>query len=185
MGGADGGAAVVAGAVVMVVVLLTLFPGLVRDPNSKARTQANQTLEIEFYYTDGDLFAWLPGKVRPPDENVLEAKYTISWDANGFRVPAMIADHYPIVVFGDSFTEGPNVAMPYPDKIAETLGVPVQNLGYRAYGPQENAAVALGQRSSSLRANNTGSAASASPFTAQRGCAARNAAAVTSSGAMA
>ncbi len=122
---------------------LTLFPNLLPYNESAAReAMAEQTIDVEFYYSDGDLFAWMPNRVRPPAENALVAQYTVSWDANGFRVPAMVAETYPIAALGDSFTEGPNVEFPWPDMVAENLGVPVRNYGYRAYGPQENGDIA-------------------------------------------
>lgn len=128
-------------AIVLVIGMLTLFPNLL--PNEAGREQfADEQLEIEFYYSDGDLFAWLPGRVRPPEDNDLVAQYSLAWDADGFRVPAMPADSYPIVALGDSFTEGPNVPLPWPDVVAQEMGIPVYNYGYRAYGPQENAQVA-------------------------------------------
>ena len=70
------------------------------------------------------------------------ASFVIDWDENGFRVPAMTADTYPIAVFGDSYTEGFNVARPWADGLANNLDVPVYNYGYRGYGPQEVATTA-------------------------------------------
>lgn len=128
-------------ATVLVVGILALFPNLL--PSEGGREQfAGEQLEVEFYYSDGDLFAWLPGKVRPPEENALVAQYSLAWDADGFRVPAVAAESYPIVALGDSFTEGPNVPLPWPDVVAQEIGIPVYNYGYRAYGPQENAQIA-------------------------------------------
>ncbi|MCA9915112.1 MAG: hypothetical protein KC496_17275 [Anaerolineae bacterium] len=127
----------------LVIGVLYVFPDLLPYNQSIAReAMAEQTIDVEFYSSDGDLFAWMPNRVRPPDHNDLLATYTVSWDADGFRVPAMVAESYPIVALGDSFTEGPNVATPWPDGVAQILGVPVRNYGYRAYGPQENADVA-------------------------------------------
>jgi hypothetical protein len=45
-------------------------------------------------------------------------------------------------VFGDSFTEGFNVPLPYPDLLAARLGKATRNYGYRAYGPLEVARAA-------------------------------------------
>ncbi len=94
-------------------------------------------LDVEFRASSGDLFAWMPGLIRPPKEDTLLAKYLLAWDTDGFREPARQAGHYPIAAFGDSFTEGPNVELPWPDRLAETLQVPVRNFGYRGYGPLE------------------------------------------------
>ena len=38
---------------------------------------------------------------------------------------------------GDSFTEGTTVAEPWADLLAKELNVPVENFGYRGYGPLE------------------------------------------------
>lgn len=132
----------IAFAFLMVAVVLTLFPGLVGANDPIERTSAGTTIDVEFRYNDGDLFAWMPGRIRPVEDNAIIAAYTIAWDDEGFRIPAMQADHYPIIVFGDSFTEGPNVGMPWPDLLATELDVPVRNYGYRAYGPREIAITA-------------------------------------------
>ncbi len=82
---------------------------------------------------DGDTFRHQPGQVRPPAENrVLEDLYRQS-DANGFRLPAMTADFYPIIAIGDSFTDGGQI--PWVDVLASRLNIPVQNLGWSGFGP--------------------------------------------------
>lgn len=129
-------------AFVMVLLLLTLFPNLVGNNDPLARTDAGRTLDVEFRLTDGDYFFHQQGRIRPPVEDTLLATYTLTWDENGFRIPAMQADSYPIAAFGDSFTEGTTVAVPWVDLLAEELGVPVENFGYRGYGPLEIAATA-------------------------------------------
>ncbi|MCU0497541.1 MAG: hypothetical protein MUF87_09345 [Anaerolineae bacterium] len=118
--------------------LLMALPDLVFETTDYyQRTSANQTLRIQFRPRDGDLFPALPGRIRPPEQNDPLTDFTIRWDADSFRIPALTSDHYPIAVFGDSFTEGYNVATPYADRIAEALALPVRNYGYRAYGPVE------------------------------------------------
>lgn len=124
-------------AVVLVTLLLVLFPGLLPGANKAARQYASTTIEAEYYTSDGDMFFWLKGSVRPPETNDLLAKFTLSWDEDSFRVPAVTADHYPIAVLGDSFAEGANAAAPFPDVMAANLNVPVKNYGYRSYGPLE------------------------------------------------
>ena len=124
------------GLVLAVAVLLLLVDTIITvDPAS--REYAGQTLSIQFREHDGDMFWVLPGQVRPPEGNQLLTEYTITWDEDGFRVPHMLADHYPIAVYGDSFTEGANVAMPWTDLLAQNLDLPVRNYGYRGYGPFE------------------------------------------------
>lgn len=123
-------------AIAMVLLLLYLFPSLVgNDP--LARNEAGTSLDVEFRLTDGDYFFYQQGRIRPPEDDQLLATYTLVWDENGFRVPAMQAEHYPIAAFGDSFTEGTTVAMPWTDILATELDVPVENFGYRGYGPLE------------------------------------------------
>lgn len=129
-------------AFVMVLILLSLFPNLVGNDDPLARSEAGTTLDVEFRLTDGDYFFHQQGRIRPPEEDTLLATYTLRWDENGFRVPAMQADSYPIAAFGDSFTEGTTVAMPWADLLAQELNVPVENFGYRGYGPLEIASTA-------------------------------------------
>lgn len=127
-------------ALIVLIVVLKLFPNLVRATNPEQRTAAGTTIQIQFRPMDGDLFAALPGKIRPPENNEPMTDFSLTWDADSFRVPAQPAETYPIAVFGDSFTEGYNVPLPYPDKLAELLNTPVRNYGYRGYGPRETAA---------------------------------------------
>lgn len=125
-------------AIGLVLLVLYLFPSLTgADDNPLARAEAGQTLPVEFWLTDGDYFFHQQGRIRPPEEDILLDSYTITWDENGFRVPAMQAEQYPIVAFGDSFTEGTTVAQPWVDLLASELDTPVENLGYRGYGPKE------------------------------------------------
>src|SRR5688572_25625334 len=84
-----------------------LFPDLIptrlRDPLDQR--ESNKTLHVRFMENQGDLFIAMPGNIRPPEDPQLLAEFDIRWDDNGFRVPAMSADEYPILVLGDSFTE--------------------------------------------------------------------------------
>lgn len=130
-------------ALVLLQVMVRLVPTMLPESaSSPVRHYAGQSLEVAYYMTDGDLFSWLPGRIRPPQENVLLGRYTIAWDDDGFRVPALVAEHYPIAVIGDSFTEGANVPVPWPDVLAAELNIPVQNYGYHGYGPHHYAAIA-------------------------------------------
>ena len=126
-------------ALISMLVMVNLFPQLLptslRDPLDQ-RTR-NETRHIVFTEDQGDIFIIMAGSVRPIENPQVLAEYDIAWDAEGFRVPAMQADHYPIIAIGDSFTEGYNVAAPWTDALAANLNTPVQNLGYRGYGPIE------------------------------------------------
>ena len=125
----------------MIVVLLSLFPQLL--PGDE-RNYAGLTMDVEFRLSDGDLFFHMPDDIKPipPEEDIVLSAHTISWDDDGFRVPALEAENYSIVALGDSFTEGANVAVPWPDALAANLETPVQNYGFSGYGPYENAATA-------------------------------------------
>ncbi len=128
-------------AIGLLVLLLTLFPGLIPGFDFDERKYAGVTLEVQFRVMDGDMFAEA-GRVRPVEDNAVLEAFTIAWDNDGFRVPARLAENYPIAILGDSFTEGANVPRPYADVLAEMLDTPVQNLGYRNYGPSEIARTA-------------------------------------------
>lgn len=128
---------------VIATAVLMLFPKAIFGTTSYyERRFASQSLEVVFRSSDGDLFAALPGSIRPPREDLILQNFTLSWDSDGFRQPATSAPAYPIAVFGDSFTEGFNVPAPYSDRLAHLLNVPVRNFGYRAYGPVEVAQAA-------------------------------------------
>ncbi len=122
---------------------LMLFPErLIGPTNWLSRSTGSQTLEVFWKPSDGDIFAALPGQVRPPPDDSPYAAFEIAWDADGFRKEAASHAAHPVAVFGDSFTEGFNVQFPYADRLAGLLGVGVQNYGYRAYGPVEVAETA-------------------------------------------
>lgn len=120
--------------------LVALFPGLL--PSERP---TNQTIEVRYTETDGDLFFHLPGEVRPPPgEPALISAHTLHTDQNGFRIPAMQAPRYadyPIVALGDSFTDAWMVAAPWTDVLAAALETPVLNLAFRGYGTLEEAEV--------------------------------------------
>ena len=88
---------------------------------------------------DGDTFRHQPGMVRPPAENrILEDRIHFD-DADGFRRPVWVADDYPIIAVGDSFTDGGQVA--WTDTLATLLNSPVRNMGWSGYGPLEYAEI--------------------------------------------
>lgn len=90
-----------------------------------------------FVFTDldGDTFRHQPGFVRPPAQNRTLEDFILRYDSDGFRLPKKTADHYPILVLGDSFTEGGQTN--WVDVLAATLDTPVRNLGWRGFGPLE------------------------------------------------
>ncbi len=95
---------------------------------------------VTFTVSQGDIFLNYASWIAPPtNPDEIIATYPINWDADGFRVPAVQADHYPIIAIGDSYTEAPNAARPWPDVLAEASGIAVRNLAYRGFGPVDEA----------------------------------------------
>jgi len=108
-------------AAMLVGVLLLLFPHL--RPGGE---------RFIFRERDGDTFRHQPGFVRPPTGNIVLEDFMRRKDADGFRLPRMTADFYPIIALGDSYTEGGQV--PWVDVLAAALQTPVRNLGWRGLG---------------------------------------------------
>ncbi len=97
---------------------------------------------IKFYVGMGDLFIAQPNTIAPPDDpNAVLDEYVLTWDEDGFRLPQNPAETYPIIALGDSFTEAPNVGTPWTDILADKSGLAVRNMGFRGYGPVEQAIV--------------------------------------------
>ena len=129
----------VLGAFLLLRLIFTLFPHLSLEGHA---------LFVQFrtggeHYTlttyDGDTFQHQPGLVRPPAENEILEDYLRYYDEAGFRLPEKRADFYPIIALGDSFTEGGTVS--WIDVTAEQLDTPVRNLGWRGFGPVEEALI--------------------------------------------
>jgi GDSL-like Lipase/Acylhydrolase family len=117
---------------------LRLFPDL--RPDARARSVDLGT--VKFTAGIGDLFIHRAGKIAPPpDPYAVLSEHRLQWDADGFRVPALTAERYPILALGDSYTEAANAALPWPDVLAQAGGQPVRNLGFRGYGPAEEARI--------------------------------------------
>ncbi len=111
----------------MIALLLAIFPRI--NPNNITFTVGMG--DILFYQT-----AWLP----PLDNaNEVLSVHPIQWSADGFRVPRLTADSYTIIALGDSYTESANAAAPWPDVLAEESETPVLNLGFRGFGPLDEA----------------------------------------------
>lgn len=122
---------------------LMLLPEQLIGPTRWAtRTTGNQTMHVTWRPSNGDVYAALPGQVRPPTDDSPYVSFDIAWDEHGFRKEAIAQETHPVAIFGDSFTEGFNVKYPFSDRLAELIGVGVKNYGYRAYGPVEVAEVA-------------------------------------------
>lgn len=113
----------------IIALLLRVFPDL-----------APGGTRFVFTELDGDTFRFQPGQVRPPAENRVLEDVTRYDDADGFRLPAQPSDDYRIAALGDSFTDGGE--RPWPDVLADSVDLPVRNLGYSGFGPLEYARVA-------------------------------------------
>jgi len=115
-----------------------LFPNLIPD----GRARAVDLGKVKFTVGIGDLFVYRNGVIAPPPNpyDVL-SEHTLKWDDDGFRVPAKPADHYDIIALGDSYTEAANTALPWSDVLAQQIGQPVRNMGFRGYGPVEESIV--------------------------------------------
>jgi len=97
---------------------------------------------IKFYVGMGDLFIAQPNTIAPPnDPNAVLDEYVLAWDEDGFRLSQNPSDDYRILALGDSFTEAPNVGTPWTDILASQSGLSVRNMGFRGYGPVEEALV--------------------------------------------
>lgn len=121
---------------------IQLFPDLLpANLRSDPLDQRTPNEERRFIFTDymGDTFYNPPGMVRPPEENRVLEDFILRYDSDGFRLPRMTAEHYPIIALGDSFTEGGQV--PWVDVLAETLNIPVRNLGWRGLGTLDQARI--------------------------------------------
>jgi hypothetical protein len=133
-------ALVAVGIAVAIGIVRLIAPFVIRHGNER---YANLNLgEVEYTIGAGDLFLVQPDSIAPPQKpyEVL-SRHWLGWDEDGFRVPAIPADSYSIIALGDSYTEATNVAFPWTDMLARELNTPVRNLGFRGYGPQEEALV--------------------------------------------
>jgi hypothetical protein len=129
-----GGVALAAGIIVLAAPVLL--------PEGNARMANVDMGEVTFTVGMGDLFIAQSGSIEPPpNPEAILSQHSLAWTEDGFRVPAWIADIYPVVALGDSYTEATNVAMPWPDVLAQAYQQPVKNLGFRGYGPQEEARI--------------------------------------------
>lgn len=131
-------------AIMLISILITvgaialLFPDLFN--HAVAMIAPAET--IKFYVGMGDLFIAQPNTIAPPDDpNAVLDEYVLTWDEDGFRLPKNPADDYKILALGDSFTEAPNVGTPWTDILAEKSELSVRNMGFRGYGPVEQAIV--------------------------------------------
>ncbi|NWF68875.1 MAG: hypothetical protein HXY40_07305 [Chloroflexi bacterium] len=112
---------------------LLLFPQLRPDPNRQI---------VRFTVGIGDMFFNRPGLIAPPpNPNDILSEHVVRYDADGFRMPERAAERYDIIALGDSFTEATNAARPWPDVLVAASGLSVRNLGFRGYGPVQEARV--------------------------------------------
>ncbi|MFN8418489.1 MAG: GDSL-type esterase/lipase family protein [Anaerolineae bacterium] len=119
-------------------VMFRLFPSL----RASDRANSVDMGVVQFTAGIGDMFIHRPGKIAPPaDPYAVLSEHHLQWDADGFRVPATPAPDYPVITLGDSYTEAANVSLPWADVLAKDSGLAVRNLGFRGYGPAEEARI--------------------------------------------
>jgi hypothetical protein len=123
--------------------MMRAFPNLVpaevrvNPPARRVRAFLDETYDLR--QSDGDLFHHMRGKIAPltPDQDQVVARVRMITDANGFRNTPPQKATYHIVALGDSFTRASGVASPWSQKLAESTGLDVLNLGDVAFGPQD------------------------------------------------
>ncbi len=100
---------------------------------------------VIFRVKHGDIFFHHPQWMAVPEnyEEMLSI-HRVTYDEDGFRVPEHTASDYDVLALGDSFTEAMNAPRPWTDTLAAASGLTVRNLGYRGFGPVEEAYI-LGQ----------------------------------------
>ena len=121
-------------------IVVAVAPLLLTDGTER---QENVNMgEIDFLVGMGDMWVAASGEIAPPeDPYAVLSTHALQWDEDGFRVPAQSYESYEIFALGDSITEAVQVGMPWPDVLAAETGRSVRNLGYRGYGPVEEAEV--------------------------------------------
>lgn len=133
----------VASALGLMELLLRTFPNWVprevrvSPPVRRVQAFVDQTYEIRL--SDGDLYYWMKGKIAPlsPEADRVVAQVHMTTDAHGFRNALPEQSRYDVVALGDSFTRASGVAAPWPQKLAESAGIEVLNLGEVGAGPQQ------------------------------------------------
>ena len=90
---------------------------------------------VVFRSGNGDILFWQSEFVEPLDnpEEILSV-HRIRIGEDGFRLPEKPSEQYDVVVLGDSYTEGANVARPWSDIFASDSDLATRNLGVRGYG---------------------------------------------------
>jgi len=126
----------------LIAVFPRVLPRFLRPDPYTQRSPRPDDIEVVYTAGDGDLFVAQPGSVAPPpDPEEVLTQFGLSFDEDGFRRPIVEADSYSIVTLGDSFTDDGHQPVPWPDVLADELNVPVRNLGFQGYGPEDYAAV--------------------------------------------
>lgn len=123
--------------------MMRAFPNLVpaevrvNPPARRVKAFLDETYDLR--QSEGDLFHYMRGKITPPtpDQDQVVAHVRMITDANGFRNTPPEKAMYHIVALGDSFTRASGVEFPWSQKLAESTGLDVLNLGDVAFGPQD------------------------------------------------
>jgi hypothetical protein len=133
--------------VCLILLALTAFlsafprylPIELRTADDNRQIFANRSRTISVKTKSGDILHWMSERIRPVEENEILAEVLYETDSNGFRIPAMVSEAYPIVALDDSFTEAQITPTPWTDYLASELATPVLNLGISGYGTRHQA----------------------------------------------
>jgi hypothetical protein len=90
--------------------------------------------EYPVRYSDADIFYWQASQVRPPVEDLLEARVHWRTDEFGFPNPAPIPDEVDLVILGRSYAMGAQAEYPWPDILRREHGLRVLNLSQTGSG---------------------------------------------------
>jgi hypothetical protein len=109
----------------------------VNPPARRVNALIDETYDLK--QSNGDLYYLMRGNIVPlsPEHDLTVAHIHMITDAYGFRNSLPEKAAYDIVALGDSFTKASGVAFPWPQKLAESTGSDVLNLGDVGFGPQD------------------------------------------------
>jgi len=93
--------------------------------------------EYEVRYADADIFFWEASLIRPPEENLLEARVHWRTDEFGFPNPAPVPAEVDLVILGRSYSMGAQAEEPWPDVLRGRYGIRVLNLSQTGSGLRE------------------------------------------------
>jgi hypothetical protein len=109
----------------------TLLPRGISAPLPVDAPLTDRSYDV--HYADADIFYWEASLIRPPGQNLLEARVHWRTDEFGFPNPAPIPARVDLVVLGRSYAMGAQAENPWPD-ILRQKGLSVLNLSQTGAG---------------------------------------------------